>query len=56
VRVGQADDLAGIAGIGKNFLITGEAGIENDFAAAARARARCTASKDAPVLQRENRG
>jgi len=55
VRVGQTDDLPGIAGVGENFLITGEAGIENDFAAAARDRARRAAIKDAPVLQREYR-
>jgi hypothetical protein len=36
VRIRQANDLAGVAGVGENFLITGEAGIENDFAAAAR--------------------
>jgi hypothetical protein len=56
VRVGQADNLAGVAGVGENFLISGEAGIENDFAAAARDRARRAAVKDAPVFQRENRG
>jgi hypothetical protein len=48
--------LPGITGVGENFLITGEAGIENDFAAAARNRARRAAVKDAPVFQRECRG
>jgi len=48
--------LPGIAGVGEDFLITREAGIENDFAAAARDRARREAVKDAPVLQREYRG
>jgi hypothetical protein len=48
--------LSGVAGIGENFLISGEAGIENNFAAAARDRARRAAIKDAPVLQRENCG
>jgi hypothetical protein len=48
--------LAGVAGVGENFLITREAGIENDFAAAARNRA-CRASvKDAPIFQRKCRG
>jgi len=56
MRVGQADDLPGVTGVGENFLITGEAGVENDFAAAARDRARCAAVKDAPVFQREDRG
>jgi hypothetical protein len=48
--------LPGIARVGKNFLITGKAGIENDFAAAARDRACSAAVKDAPVFQREYRG
>jgi hypothetical protein len=55
VRIGQTDDLPGIAGVGEDFLISGKAGIENDFAAAARDRACCAAVKDAPVFQREYR-
>jgi hypothetical protein len=55
VRIREADDLSGIAGIGENFLVTGEAGIENDFSAAARNRAGRAAVKDAPVFQREDR-
>ena len=54
MRIGKADDLAGITGIGKNFLIAGERGIKNDFAAAARFRAGRTALKYAPVLERQN--
>ena len=56
VRIGQADNLSGIAGVGENFLVSGETGIENDFPAAARDRARRAAVKDAPVFQREDRG
>jgi hypothetical protein len=56
VGIGEADNLARIAGVGENFLITGEAGIENDFAAAARDGAGGTAVKNAPVFQRERRG
>jgi hypothetical protein len=56
MRVGQTDNLPGIAGIGENFLITGEAGIENNFSAAARDGAGGAAVKDAPVFQREGRG
>ena len=56
VRVGEADDLACVAGIGENFLVTGKAGIKNDFAAAARDRAGRAAVKYAPVFQRENCG
>ena len=55
MRVREADNLAGIAGIGENFLVTGEAGIENDFAAAARASACRAAVKDSSVLERECR-
>jgi len=54
VGIGQANNLPGIAGIGENFLVTGEAGIENDFAAAARYRARRAAIKYAPVLERQS--
>jgi hypothetical protein len=54
VRIGQADDLARIAGVGENFLIASEAGIENDFAAAARDSAGSTAVKYAPVFQRKS--
>jgi hypothetical protein len=56
VRISKTDDLACITGIGENFLVTGEAGIKNDFAAAARDRACCAAVKDASVFERENRG
>jgi hypothetical protein len=56
VGIGQANDLARIAGIGENFLVTGEAGIENDFAAAARDRAGRAAVKYAPVFEREDCG
>ena len=55
VRIGEADNLARIAGVRENFLVSGEAGIENDFATAARNRARGAAFKDAPVFQRERR-
>jgi hypothetical protein len=53
VRIGEADNLTGVAGIGENFLVTGEAGIKNDFAAAARDRAGRAAVKYAPVFQRK---
>ena len=56
VRIRQADNLPRIAWVGENFLVTGEAGIENNFAAAARDGARGAAVKDAPVFQRERRG
>jgi hypothetical protein len=55
VRIGEADDLAGVTGVGENFLISREAGIKNDFAAAARDGAGRTAVKYAPVFERKNR-
>jgi hypothetical protein len=55
VRIGQTDNLPGVAGVGEDFLITGEAGIKNDFAAAARDGASRAAVKDAPIFQREYR-
>jgi hypothetical protein len=54
VRVSQADDLAGIARIRKNFLISGEAGVENDFAAPPGRCSRGAAMKNAPVFERKN--
>jgi hypothetical protein len=56
VRISEANNLPGIAGIGENFLITGEAGIENDFAATARDGASRAAAKYAPVFQSESGG
>jgi hypothetical protein len=55
VRIREANNLAGIAGIGENFLVTSEAGIKNDFAAAARESASRAAVKYSSVLERENR-
>ena len=56
VRIGKADDLPGIAGVSENFLVTGEAGIENNFAAAARDCARGAAVKNPPVFEGESGG
>ena len=55
VGVSEADDLPGVAWVGEYFLISGEAGIKNDFAAPARDGAGRAAIKYAPVFQRENR-
>jgi hypothetical protein len=55
VRISEADDLAGITGVGEYFLIAGESGIENNFSATARASAGRAAVKYASVFQRENR-
>jgi len=56
VRVGEADNLSRITWVGEDFLISGEAGVENDFAAAARDGARGAPVKEAPVFQREGCG
>ena len=55
VRVSQADDLTVVTRIGENFLVTGKAGVENNFAATAGAGTRRAPVKDSPVLERENR-
>ena len=51
--IGETDNLPGVTGISENFLVTGEAGIKNDFAAPARDRAGRAAIKYAPVFQRK---
>jgi hypothetical protein len=56
MRIGQANDLARVTGIGENFLVTGKAGIENDLAAPARDGAGGTAIKYPPVFERESGG
>ena len=55
VRVGQTDNLTRVARVREYFLISGNAGIENDLAAPARDGAGSAAVKDAPVFQRERR-
>jgi|SRR5690349_24730808 hypothetical protein len=54
MRIGQADNLPGIARIAEDFLITGETGIKNNLAAAPCAGAGSTPVKGSPVLEREN--
>jgi hypothetical protein len=54
VRIGEANNLAGIAGIAEDFLIAGETGIKNNFTAAARAGAGSPPVKNSSVLEREN--
>jgi hypothetical protein len=55
MRIGEADNLARIARIGEDFLVTSKAGIENDFAATTGTSARRTAVKYSSVLERESR-
>ena len=54
VRISQADNLARVTWIGENFLISGEAGVKNDFAAPPGDRSRGAAMKNAPVFERKN--
>jgi hypothetical protein len=53
VRVGETNDLSGVTRVGENFLITGEAGIENDFATAASFRSRRAAGENASIFKRK---
>jgi hypothetical protein len=53
MRIGEADDLPGVTRVGENFLVTGEAGIENDFATAAGFRSGGTACENASVFERK---
>jgi hypothetical protein len=56
VRVGEADNLSGIAWIGENFLVSGEAGIENSFPAPAGFSASGASNENSPVFQRKRGG
>ena len=53
MRISQTDNLARVTRIGENFLVSGEASIENDFAAAPGNRTRCAPMKNAPVFERK---
>jgi hypothetical protein len=53
VWISQTNNLSGVTGISENFLVTGEAGIKNDFAAPAGDCAGRAAVKYAPVFQRK---
>jgi hypothetical protein len=55
VRIRQRDDLPAITGIGEYFLVTRQAGVENNFAATTGASTRRAAAKDSAVFQRESR-
>ena len=53
LRIGEDDDLAGVGGVGEDFLIPGERGVEDDFAASLGGRTKTPALEDAPVFQGE---
>jgi hypothetical protein len=52
VRIRQADNLSRVARIGEDFLISGEAGIEDDFASAPRNGTSGAPIKNSPVFER----
>ncbi len=54
MRISEANNLSGVTGVSENFLVSGEAGVKNDFAAPARDRAGRAAVKYAPVFEGEN--
>src|SRR5579862_642052 len=53
VGVSQANNLSGITGVGENFLVSREAGIENDFATTPGLCSRGAAFEYSPVFKRE---
>jgi hypothetical protein len=54
VGIRQANNLAGVARVGEDFLISSEAGIKNDFAAAPSGCSGRAAMKNAPIFERKN--
>ena len=56
VGVGEADNLSGVAWIRENFLVSGEAGIENGFSAPAGFSASGASNENSPVFQRKRGG
>jgi PPE-repeat protein len=56
VRIRQTDNLSRVTGIRENFLISGEAGIENSLSAPAGFGARGASNENSPVFQRKRGG
>ena len=54
--IGQRDDLTGVGRIGKDFLVAGHRGVENDLADRATVRADRSSTKHRSVGQRQQRG
>ena len=51
VRIGQTDNLSGVARVRKNFLVSGKAGVENNFAATPRDSSRGASSKNSSIFE-----
>jgi len=54
LRIGEDDDLAGIRGIGEDFLIACDGGIEYHLARPLDGRTKTTALEDRTVFQGED--
>jgi hypothetical protein len=54
LRVGQDNYLAGVRGIGENFLVAGDGSVENNFSVAFAFRAVTYAAEDSSILQRKD--
>ena len=54
LRVGQYHDLSGIRGIREDFLISGDGGVEDDFARPLHGRTKTLALEDRAVFQGED--
>jgi hypothetical protein len=48
--------LSSVARVGENFLVSGEAGVENSFSATAGFCTRGASNKNPPVFQRKRGG
>ena len=53
LRIGQDHDLAGVGGVGEDFLISREGGVEDNFARSLGGRTKTPAFEDAAVFQGE---
>ena len=56
VRVRQSDDLLAIAGVGEDFLVAGERGVEHHFADSGAGGSDRVADKDRAVCERQDGG
>src|ERR1035437_8285893 len=54
LRVGEHHNLAGIGGVGEDFLVSGQRSIKNNFTPAFARSAIAVTAKDAPVFERQN--
>ena len=54
LRIGQNNNLAGIGGVGEDFLLTGDGSIENNFPVTFAFGAVAFAAEDAPIFQRKD--